>query len=706
MTPRTHSGGRTVTLPALTQGDGILVVDADLKIVHINAPLQSLLSVTREELLGADASLVIRKYLFPLLSEGGFGEQIFALLRDGPCLPSITLSIRVPGAGTRRLSVTSGAVETATPVLRLLVFHDTGEAGREPAGESDRQLVTLMSNLPGMAYRCRADRDWTMEFVSEGAKRVTGYAPEDLVGNRRIAYGDLIHHDDRERVREEVFAGLAERRPFQMTYRLITASGEERWVWEQGRGVPGSCDGVMVLEGYITDITDRVRAEAALAESEERFRSIFEEAGIGILLTDTHGRIVKANPALQQILGYSADELQGMTAAEMTFPEDVDESTKHLAELVAGERDHYRLQKRYVTRTGQVIWGRATVTALRDADGTVRYTLGMVEDITARKQAEENLAESEERFRSIFTTSHAVMLIVDPETGAIVDANPAASAYYGYPLDTLTAMQITDINVLGWEELHREMRKAETGEKRHFLFRHRLADGRVRDVDVFSNRVVIHGRVLLHSIVHDVTERRRAEEHVRALLDAMPDATMLLDHDGTILALNEVMAARFGKSIGELIGTCVYDLVSPELAAARRTLTEKACASGRPLKYVDERGGMVLENILFPIPGTHGDAGRVAIISRDVTRQHELERARKEAFYQIEQNIEQFAILADHIRQPLQVILGLACLLEDEQATGAIQNEVARINGYIRQLDQGWIESRKIREYLRRHELV
>jgi PAS domain-containing protein len=78
-----------------------------------------------------------------------------------------------------------------------------------------------------------------------------------------------------------------------MTYRLITASGEERWVWEQGRGVPGSCDGVMVLEGYITDITDRVRAEAALAESEELFRSIFEEAGIGILLTDTHGRIVK-----------------------------------------------------------------------------------------------------------------------------------------------------------------------------------------------------------------------------------------------------------------------------------------------------------------------------------------------------------------------------------------------------------------------------
>jgi len=115
---------------------------------------------------------------------------------------------------------------------------------------------------------------------------------------------------------------------------------------------------------------------------------------------------------------------------------------------------------------------------------------------------------------------------------------------------------------------------------------------------------------------------------------------------------------------------------------------------------------MVLEGILFPIPGSSEEAERVAIISRDITRQQELERARKEAFSQIEQNIEQFAVLADHIRQPLQVILGMACLGEDERVTGTIRDEVERINGYIRQLDRGWIESRKIREFLRRYELV
>ena len=248
------------------------------------------------------------------------------------------------------------------------------------------------------------------------------------------------------------------------------------------------------------------------------------------------------------------------------------------------------------------------------------------------------------------------------------------------------------------------MQKAVTGEKQHFTFLHRLADGRCRDVDVFSGHVVIGGRVLLHSIIHDVTDRWRAEAQFRALLDATPDAAMLIDHDGILLALNEVMAARFGKTVSELLGVCAYDLFPPELAARRRDLTAQALAMGKPLRHIDERDGRIFENVLFPIPDGREGGRRVAIISRDITHEREFERTRQDAFDRIRQNIEQFAILGDHIRQPLQVILGTACLLEDEQATGKIQREIERINGYIRQLDQGWIDSRKIREYLQRHE--
>jgi PAS domain-containing protein len=109
------------------------------------------------------------------------------------------------------------------------------EAG-QALQESQRKLSTLISNLPGMAYRCRNDSDWTMEFVSEGSLDLTGYRPEDLIESRRISYGALIHPEDRDSVWNQVQSALNKGHPFQMTYRIVT-SEREKWVWEQGQGV-------------------------------------------------------------------------------------------------------------------------------------------------------------------------------------------------------------------------------------------------------------------------------------------------------------------------------------------------------------------------------------------------------------------------------------------------------------------------------------
>jgi PAS domain S-box-containing protein len=188
-------------------------------------------------------------------------------------------------------------------------------------------------------------------------------------------------------------------------------------------------------------------------------------------------------------------------------------------------------------------------------------------------------------------------------------------------------MQIADLNVLDQEDLFRDMQKAVTGEKRQFSFLHRLADGRYRDVDVFSGRVIICGRVLLHSIIHDVTGRRRAEEQFRALLDATPDAAMLIDRNGIILALNEVMAARFKKTVEELLGACAYDILTPELAMRRRELTIQALATGKPLRHVDEREGRISKTSL-PGPGDQEDSRELRYIPH-ITRERELEQARR-----------------------------------------------------------------------------
>ncbi|MCC6443761.1 MAG: PAS domain-containing protein [Armatimonadetes bacterium] len=137
----------------------------------------------------------------------------------------------------------------------------------EALAESRRAISTLLSNLPGMAYRCRNDRNWTMDFASEGSRSLLGYAPEDLLHNGNIVYADLIHPDDREVVWDAIQEALVYQRSYQLTYRIHANGGLEKWVWEQGRGITDARGNLQALEGFIADITQMKRAERQLAEA-------------------------------------------------------------------------------------------------------------------------------------------------------------------------------------------------------------------------------------------------------------------------------------------------------------------------------------------------------------------------------------------------------------------------------------------------------
>jgi PAS domain S-box-containing protein len=173
--------------------------------------------------------------------------------------------------------------------------------------ESQRMLSELMHNLPGMAYRCHVDAGWTMEFVSEGSLALTGYAPVDLIGNRRIAYGSLIHPDDRERVQQTVQAALEAQQPFEVTYRLTTASGAEKWVWEQGRRVEQLSGTVEAIEGFITDMSQRVQAQQQLEQRvSERTRQLTTLLDISQHVTSTL--------EMQPLLGVILDQVREVVA--------------------------------------------------------------------------------------------------------------------------------------------------------------------------------------------------------------------------------------------------------------------------------------------------------------------------------------------------------------------------------------------------------
>jgi PAS domain S-box-containing protein len=236
-----------------------------------------------------------------------------------------------------------------------------------------------------------------------------------------------------------------------------------------------------------------------------------EQNPSAVVITDIEGRIEYVNSRMEQLTGYTAEELKGRSTSIFQSGYTSEEKYDELWQTVTGGKvwKEELLNKR---KDGTLSWESVVVAPIFAENATVIKFVATKEDITERKHTRELLRQSERRYRQTFETNMAVKLIVDPTDGSIVEANQAAASYYGYSVELLVAMLITDINQLSPKEVREEMAKAEQEERLSFNFRHKLASGKVRDVEVYSGPLQSGERTLLYSIVHDVTDRKQAEE--------------------------------------------------------------------------------------------------------------------------------------------------------------------------------------------------
>jgi diguanylate cyclase (GGDEF)-like protein/PAS domain S-box-containing protein len=284
--------------------------------------------------------------------------------------------------GTGRFAALNLPAARLPPILTSIV----GETGITREQEYGRMLKTLVSNVPGLVYRCRNDADWTMEFVSDGFERLTGYRASDILLNHRIRFEDIIHPDDRALMHKAMAEVEGEGEPFDVEYRIIHADSTLRWVWERGIGVYDGSPQPIAYEGLIQDITARKLAEQAVVEAERRYRGIFDNAIEGIFRTSADGQIIEANPALAQICGFdSVDEFVKFyrdIGTQIYVDPERRAKFKHLVS-VRGSVSGFESQIH--RKNGDVIWVSENARAVIDDKGNVHAYEGMLADITERK---------------------------------------------------------------------------------------------------------------------------------------------------------------------------------------------------------------------------------------------------------------------------------------------------------------------------------
>jgi diguanylate cyclase len=185
--------------------------------------------------------------------------------------------------------------------------------------ENEQRMTALLANLPGMAYRCRNDRNWTMQYVSEGCFRLTGYTREELLHNNLKSYNDVILQSYRENIWTVWQEKLKDRETVEMEYEIQTKDGKTKWVWEQGRGVYDDQNRVIALEGLIIDISERIENTRITQLSQKKLSTVLRSIGEGVITVDKNGRIDFINPMAAEMLNIPQSLVGELFDQQFTF---------------------------------------------------------------------------------------------------------------------------------------------------------------------------------------------------------------------------------------------------------------------------------------------------------------------------------------------------------------------------------------------------
>jgi two-component system sensor histidine kinase EvgS len=391
-------------------------------------------------------------------------------------------------------------------------------------------------------------------------------------------------------------------------------------------------------ESLKAEISERKNAEDELRMSRDYLKNLTNSMGDVVFSVRMPERKIEwVNDSSFNILGYYPEEIIGRTTEFLyrNRNEFLAFGDK-LKGAVAEGKNTVHIAQFVRRKSGEAFPVELTVTIHKEKGEVVSSTV-IVRDITERRHIEMALQKSRQHFQLLFERHHAVMLLIDPGSGKIVDANPAAATFYGYSRAELRAINIAAINQLDPEQITDKLQNAKTGTGNYFIFPHRIANGEIRTVEVYSTLIDFQDRKLLFSIIHDITERkqmekalRESEEKFRSLVTNTEEIVYMINKDGTFLLSEGKGLAKLGLKPGQIVGKSVFELYKdyPQMFAEMRKTF-----NGETVTTEVNIGGIYFRNWYTPHKNHAGEIIGLLGLSINVTDQKQAEEALK-AYHQ------------------------------------------------------------------------
>lgn len=321
-------------------------------------------------------------------------------------------------------------------------------------------------------------------------------------------------------------------------------------------------DGKYYVIGMGMDISERKLAEEKLRKSEGIFRVLFEQSSHLIGLMRPDGTLLQINDMAKNFAGIREEDAINKLFWNTPWWAHSKEEQKRLRAAIqqATKGEFVRYETTHPDAAGIIHYIDFSINPVKDSNGDVILLIPEGSDITERKWAEDELKQSRESYIRLFEDHAAVKLIIDPFDGMIIDANKAAARYYGWTREHMRKMKISDINTLMPEKIKYAMDKTLDGKNDQFEFRHRLADGSIRDVEVYSSPIEMNGKIVLHSIIFDITDRNKYEKELkknelmfRSLFENSPVGIFIIK-DRVFAEVNPSLCSFTGYTPEELVG--------------------------------------------------------------------------------------------------------------------------------------------------------